>query len=89
MSGDIDTLLASHHRLTGARRDPGNLPADQHVVSASHTDRQTSLLVRTEGPIHDPAWFVGQPGLEDLVLAYMGEDAADGNRFRPALEVVG
>ena len=31
----------SHHRLTGPRRDPARLPADQQVVSASHTDRQT------------------------------------------------
>src|SRR5262245_37381911 len=45
LAGDIDTLLAAHHRLTGARRDPASLPADQYVVSASHTDRQSTLLV--------------------------------------------
>ena len=73
LAGDIDTLLATHHRLTGARRDPGTLPADQHVIAASHTDRQTTVLVRTEAPIHDPAWTVGDLGLEDLVLAYMRE----------------
>ena len=39
LSGDIETLLARHHRLTGPRRDPATLPADQHVISASHTDR--------------------------------------------------
>ena len=43
VAGDIDTLLATHHRLTGPRRDPATLPADQHVISASHTDRQTTL----------------------------------------------
>ena len=87
LAGDIDTLLATHHRLTGARRDPANLPADQHVIAASHTDRQTTLLVRTDAPIHDPAWTVGQLGLEDLVLAYMGQAAANDNH-RPALEVL-
>jgi ABC-2 type transport system ATP-binding protein len=87
LAGDLDTLLATHHRLTGARRDPASLPADQHVISASHTDRQTTLLVRTDGPIHDPAWTVGQLGLEDLVLAYMGQSAANGSH-RPALEVL-
>jgi ABC-2 type transport system ATP-binding protein len=87
LAGDLDTLLATHHRLTGARRDPADLPADQHVISASHTDRQTTLLVRTDGPIHDPAWTVGQLGLEDLVLAYMGQSAANGSH-RPALEVL-
>ena len=50
LAGDVDTLLATHHRLTGARRDPDTLPADQHVIAASHTDRQTTVLVRTDGP---------------------------------------
>jgi ABC-2 type transport system ATP-binding protein len=79
LGGDIDTLLATHHRLTGPRRDPARLPADQHVISASHTDRQSTLLVRTDAPIHDPAWTVGQLSLEDLVLAYMGQTAAKRN----------
>jgi len=87
LAGDLDTLLATHHRLTGPRRDPATLPADQHVIAASHTDRQTSLLVRTECPIHDPAWTVGQLSLEDLVLAYMGQTAANRNH-RPALEAL-
>jgi ABC-2 type transport system ATP-binding protein len=90
LAGDIDALLAAHRRLTGARRDPASLPADQHVVSASHTDRQSTLLVRTEAPIHDPAWTVSELSMEDLVLAYMGHaapDAPNGNH-RPALEVV-
>jgi ABC-2 type transport system ATP-binding protein len=94
LHGDIDTLLATHHRLTGPRRDPTRLPADQHVISASHTDRQSTLLVRTDAPIHDPAWTVGQLSLEDLVLAYMSQTAANGNTghtgdtsHRPTLEV--
>jgi ABC-2 type transport system ATP-binding protein len=94
LAGDIDTLLATHHLLTGPRRDPARLPADQHVISASHTDRQSTLLVRTDAPIHDPAWTVGQLSLEDLVLAYMGQTAAKRNTVhtghsghRPTLEV--
>jgi ABC-2 type transport system ATP-binding protein len=87
VTGDIDTLLSTHHRLTGARRDPARLPADQHVISESHTERQTTLLVRTDGPIHDPAWTVGALTLEDLVLAYMGQAVSDRGR-RPALEAV-
>jgi ABC-2 type transport system ATP-binding protein len=94
LGGDIDTLLATHHRLSGPRRDPARLPADQHVISATHTDRQSTLLVRTEAPIHDPAWTVGQLGLEDLVLAYMSQAAGDPNPGhrghsgrRPTLEV--
>ena len=87
LAGDLDTLLATHHRLTGARRDPATLPADQHVISASHTDRQSTLLVRTEAPIHDPGWTVTPLTLEDLVLAYMGQATVE-REPRPALEVV-
>ena len=82
--GDVEELLASHHRLSGPRREVDSLPADQHVVSAKHTDRQTTVLVRTEAPILDPAWTVAQIGLEDLVLEYMSNPTA----ARPALEVL-
>jgi ABC-2 type transport system ATP-binding protein len=88
IDGDVEDLLAVHHRLSGPRRDLGTLPADQHVVSASHTDRQSTLIVRTEGPILDPAWAVGRLTMEDLVLAYMGKPAEAVPRRRPALEVV-
>jgi ABC-2 type transport system ATP-binding protein len=85
IAGQVEHLLSTHHLLTGPRRDPARLPEDQHVISASHTDRQTTLTVRTEGPIHDPAWSVSTIGLEDLVLAYMSRTADAGRR--PALEV--
>jgi ABC-2 type transport system ATP-binding protein len=76
-AGDVDELLATHRRLTGPRRDPATLPQSQQVIQASHTDRQSTLLVRTEEPIHDPAWAVEEISLEDLVLAYMGQAVAD------------
>ncbi|NUW38929.1 ABC transporter ATP-binding protein [Nonomuraea rhodomycinica] len=85
VAGEVDKLLATHHRLTGPRRDPDRLPADQHVVSARHTDRQSTFVIRTDGPIHDPAWTVTQLSLEDLVLAHMDQRTAE-NR-RAALEV--
>ena len=84
VAGDVDRLLATHHLLTGARRHPVTLPEGQQVISASHTDKQTTLIMRTDGPIHDPAWTVSAVGLEDLVLAYMSRNAPGP---RPALEV--
>jgi len=71
VAGPVDELLATHHLLTGPRRDPATLPAGQQVISASHTDRQSTLLVRTSEPVLDPAWTVSEVGLEDLALAYM------------------
>jgi ABC-2 type transport system ATP-binding protein len=87
IAGDIETLLATHYRLTGPRRDPANLPANQNVISASHTDRQSTLLIRTEAPILDPAWTVSRLTLEDVVLAYMSQPTAADHNHRPALEV--
>ena len=85
VAGEVEDLLAAHHLLTGPRRDPATLPAQWHVISASHTERQTSLLVRADAPIHDPAWTAAQVGLEDLVLAYLSQAASP--RRRPALKV--
>ncbi|MFI7635556.1 ABC transporter ATP-binding protein [Nonomuraea sp. NPDC049400] len=85
VAGETDKLLATHHRLTGPRRDPDRLPADQHVISARHTDRQSTFVIRTDAPIHDPAWTVTQLSLEDLVLAYMDKRTAENRRV--ALEV--
>ena len=88
VAGDVEHLLATHHLLTGPLRDPARLPDGQHAVHASHTGRQTTLLVRSEGPVHDPAWTVGQVSLEDLVLAYMRQAATPAPRPR-TLEVQG
>jgi ABC-2 type transport system ATP-binding protein len=85
VAGDIDELLAAHHRLTGPRRDRDALPNEWEVIVESHTDRQSTLVVRTDQPILDPSWSLEQLGLEDLVLAYMTR-AAHQDR-RPTLQV--
>jgi ABC-2 type transport system ATP-binding protein len=76
LAGEIDQLLGSHHRLVGPRRDPNSLPANQEVIEAIHADRQSTLIVRSDEPIHDPAWTVEQLSMEDLVLAYLDRAAA-------------
>jgi ABC-2 type transport system ATP-binding protein len=85
LSGAVDELLATHHRLIGAPRDPSSLPANQEVIESSLTERQSTILIRTDGPIHDPAWTVEEVGMEDLVLAYMGQAAAASRHRRPSL----
>jgi ABC-2 type transport system ATP-binding protein len=87
-AGDVDALLATHHRFTGTRRDPAGLPADHHVVSVHHNGRDTTLLVRADAPVDDPAWTVSRPDLEDVVLAYLGRPATDGHSPRSALEAL-
>jgi ABC-2 type transport system ATP-binding protein len=80
LAGPVEELLARHHLLSGPRRDPGSLPDGMQVISASHTDVQSTLLVRTSGPVLDPAWTVSEVTLEDLVLAYMSQAAGRGRR---------
>jgi ABC-2 type transport system ATP-binding protein len=82
VAGPVDDLLATHHLLSGPRRDPATLPDGLQVISASHTEVQSTLLVRTSGPVLDPAWAVSEVGLEDLVLAYMKQTARPGARNR-------
>jgi ABC-2 type transport system ATP-binding protein len=88
VTGPIDELLETHHLLTGPRRDPDTLPGDQQVIEASHTDRQSTLLIRTSRPILDPAWTVSDVGLEDVVLAYMGQARDTHTSRRATLSVV-
>jgi ABC-2 type transport system ATP-binding protein len=71
VAGEVDQLLATHRRLIGPRCDPRALPADHEVIQESHTDVQSTLVVRCDGPVYDPAWTVEELSLEDLVLAYM------------------
>jgi ABC-2 type transport system ATP-binding protein len=88
LAGDVSELLAAHRRLSGPRRDPGSLPSGQEVIEASHTDVQSSFLIRSDGPVLDPAWTVKPVTLDDLVLAYMSRARSAEPARRPGLEVV-
>ncbi len=87
IAGEVSALLASHHRMTGPRRDTSTLPANQEVIEASHTDKQTTVLVRTDDPILDPAWVIRPVTLDDLVIAYMSQarDATSGRARKVAV----
>ena len=85
--GDVEELLATHHRLIGPRRDASSLPRDQQVIEESHTERSSTLLVRSEGPVLDPSWTVEGVTLDDLVLAYMGQAVTAQRQAKRRLEV--
>lgn len=88
ISGDVSELLGSHWRLAGPRRDASSLPSDQEVIEESHTERQSTFLVRTHQPILDPAWNVKPVTLEDLVLAYLSNPRRSENGRATGLRVV-
>jgi ABC-2 type transport system ATP-binding protein len=76
LCGDIDALLAEHQVLVGLRQDTTAIERAHTLVQAVRTPRQTTLLIRRGGPVIDPAWETEGVGLEELVLAYMGQQAA-------------
>ena len=73
LSGEVEDLLSTHHRLIGPRDAAEDLLDSQVVIESRHTERQSTLLVRSDGPIVDPKWTVEAATLEDIVLAYMGQ----------------
>jgi ABC-2 type transport system ATP-binding protein len=82
LCGDIDAILAQHRLLTARRRTTKTLERNHAVVETNHTPRQTTVVVRTRGPVADPAWTASELGLEEIVLAYMSQAA-------PQLSAVG
>jgi ABC-2 type transport system ATP-binding protein len=71
LCGDTETLLAQHRILTGPRKDTTAIARTHSIVREDTTARQTTLLVRLNGPVIDPAWVVDEPNLEEIVLGYM------------------
>ncbi|MFC8615077.1 ABC transporter ATP-binding protein [Micromonospora purpureochromogenes] len=71
--GPVDELVEGHRRLVGPRHDGGPIAGVSAVVRASHTARQSTLLVRADGPVHDPGWTEQDVTLEDLILAYLAD----------------
>lgn len=43
-----------------------------NVIRESHTERQTTLLVRANGHVYDTCWEQHEVDLEEIVLAYLG-----------------
>lgn len=82
VAGDVDDVLGTHFRLIGARRDLDDLPDGVEVIEESHTERQSTLIVRTALPLDATSFTVEQLTLEDLVLAYMSQAMSP----RPVLE---
>jgi ABC-2 type transport system ATP-binding protein len=80
LCGDIDTLLAQHKVLVGPRKDTAPIERTHEVVQTVTTARQSTLLVRLNGPVIDPAYQTEDVTFEELVLAYMGADEAAAGR---------
>jgi ABC-2 type transport system ATP-binding protein len=73
-AGELDEVFATHRLLVGPANTVPTLD-DAVVISSVDTGRQSTLLVRGDRLIVDPSWEVLEPTLEEIVLAYLREDA--------------
>ena len=72
LGGPIEEIVAGHRLLTGPRNDPAAVARVHQVIRESHTERQTTLLVRANGHVYDSCWEPHEIDLEEIVLAYLG-----------------
>ena len=87
LAASIEEILGSHKLLSGPRRDGASVAGVHSVIQESHTERQTTLLVRLTGRLADTSWQVDDIGLEEIVLAYLGQQTPRGTREPGALEL--
>ena len=76
LAAPIDEILAAHRLLTGPRAEAAEIARRHEVVRESHTERQTSLVVRANGHVYDAHWALHELDLEEIVLAYLGRGDA-------------
>jgi ABC-2 type transport system ATP-binding protein len=88
LAGPIADIVASHRVLTGPRTDTASVARVHNVIRESHTERQTTLLVRANGHVYDACWEQHESDLEEIVLAYLGYNPHRNNLTAPALETV-
>jgi ABC-2 type transport system ATP-binding protein len=84
VAGEIDVLVNQHRLLVGPRA-ASEVESDPTVIRFSHTERLTTLLVRSDGREIGSEWEIHQVSLEDIVLAYLSRPAA---RSMPPPELV-
>jgi ABC-2 type transport system ATP-binding protein len=75
LSGEVEGLLKNHKMVSGPRASKESISAAHEIVMEQNTVRQTSMLVRLNGSIHQPWWSVSDISLEELVLGYMRRQA--------------
>jgi ABC-2 type transport system ATP-binding protein len=85
VTGDIESLLASHHLIVGPRLNHDLRLNGVEVVKAQHTERQSSLWIRGSVPALGIGWREEQLPLEELVITYLSTPEA-GALPRPELE---
>jgi ABC-2 type transport system ATP-binding protein len=76
LAGPIDEILAAHRLLIGPRGEAGAIARVHEVISESHSERQTTLLVRANSHAYDARWQLHELDLEQIVRAYLAQRRA-------------
>jgi ABC-2 type transport system ATP-binding protein len=84
LADELETILAGHRLLTGARQDIRAVEQDHLVLRQEDTRRQTNVWVQLRGPVVDPRWEVHELSLEDIILTYLGQTSASMPAFATA-----
>jgi ABC-2 type transport system ATP-binding protein len=77
LAGDIAALVGQHKLLVGPRGEAAPVARDHTVLQTGHSGAQATLLVRANGRAAPPAWTVQDIALEELVLAYLGQQVRE------------
>jgi ABC-2 type transport system ATP-binding protein len=77
LTGGIDDIVASHHRLVGPAMAGDPHMENQEIIKWYRVGRQDEVIVRSNGPVVDPAWIIESLNLEDIVLAYMSRSQSN------------
>jgi ABC-2 type transport system ATP-binding protein len=71
LSGELDDLLAEHRWIAGPADELARLPAGVEVITDTHHERHSRLLVRSAGSLLNPNLTQSPVDLDELVLAYL------------------
>ena len=78
IAGDLASILRTHAVLTGARERAARIAATHTVIDTLEGGLRAAVLVRGEAPVIAPAGWEARPAtLEEIVLAYLGQHAAN------------
>jgi ABC-2 type transport system ATP-binding protein len=72
LADGLDEILTTHRLISAPRRDTTAVEREHTVLRSERTQRQITLWVRLNGPLHDPGWQVSDLGLEEIMLTYLG-----------------
>jgi ABC-2 type transport system ATP-binding protein len=77
LAGDIDTLVAQHKLLAGPHAEADAVAREHTVIQAGQSGPQATLLVHSNGHTVPATWTAHDVLLEELVLAYLGQQKQD------------